>query len=66
MPSRTDCVEGALQNVEVLEVLVPHFAVVPGRVMFCEVIFEVEFSGSPGEIKLLLVDSIFHPPIPHV
>ena len=34
--------------------------------MLCEIVGQVEFSGGPEEIKLALLDSVFHPPVSHV
>jgi hypothetical protein len=58
--------EWAERTAYLLKVFVPHFAVVPGWVVFGEIISQVEFSGSPGEVELALADSVFHPPIAHV
>ena len=50
----------------VLDVFVAHFLVVPGWMILGETIGEVGFSGGPGEIKLCLSYSVLHPPVSHV
>jgi hypothetical protein len=65
-PSHTELLCGLLNTRDLLEVLVAHFAVVPGRMMLGEVVSQVEFSWGPLEVELALSDSIFHPPIAHI
>ena len=49
-----------------LKVTVSHFLVVPWGVVLGEVVGKVQFSWCPLQIKLLLLDAIFQPPIAHV
>jgi hypothetical protein len=32
----------------------------------CKIVRDVEFSGGPDKIELLLFDSVFHPPVAHI
>jgi hypothetical protein len=52
--------------VRFLQVFVPHDFVMPGRVMLRKIVRDVEFSGGPDKIELLLFDSVFHPPVAHI
>ena len=65
-PRALSFLESLEYRVYLLEVFVPHFAVVPGRVVFGEVVRKVELAWGPGEIELALADAIFHPPVMHV
>ena len=48
-----------------LDIFMTHFLVVPEWMILGEIIGKVEFSGGPGEIKVFLFHSLFHPPVSH-
>ncbi len=58
--------ECALHTVDLLEVLVSHFLLVPRRAVLGEVIGQILFAGSPDEVELTLFDAVLHPPVAHV